>query len=177
MSEEDKKAIQRCKELIKTEHSCWIGISNQLAIEKLLNIMQSQQKQIDLDNEAEIALNNKIIDLETAIEKLSNNNKRLLKKLRNRVKEVKKLTKYSLYKKEFSRLNKELEKKNKIIKQLKKENRELKIGTNNGLDKNKRNCFYEDGHTGKCLGYSFFNDDEPCIYCQTCETLSIKGDD
>lgn len=58
---------------------------------------------------------NLIKSKQKTIEKLSNNNKRLLKKLRNRVKEVKKLTKYSLYKKEFSRLNKELEKKNKII--------------------------------------------------------------
>ncbi len=79
-------------------------------IETILNLIQLKQRQIDLDNEAEIALNNKIIDLEIVIEKLRNNNKRLLKKLRNRVKEVKKLTKYSLYKKEFSRLNKEIEK-------------------------------------------------------------------
>lgn len=33
------------------------------------------------------------------------------------------------------------------------------------------------GHTGKCLGYSFFNDDEPCIYCQTCDAIDIKEDD
>lgn len=127
MSEEDKKAIERCKELIKTEHSCWIGISNQLAIEKLLNIMQLQQEQIDLDNETEIALNNKIIDLEIVIEKLSNNNKRLLKKLRNRVKEVKKLTKYSLYKKEFSRLNENIELKKVRISDLQNENEYLKL--------------------------------------------------
>ena len=49
------------------------------------------------------------------IEKLKKDNKELLRKLRNRVKEVKKLTKYSLYKKEFSTLNKQLEKKDKII--------------------------------------------------------------
>ena len=49
------------------------------------------------------------------LEKLENKNKDLLRKLRNRVKEVKKLTKYSLYKKEFLRLNKIIEKKDKII--------------------------------------------------------------
>lgn len=63
------------------------------------------------------------------------------------------------------------------IKQLKRENRKLKVGINNGLDKEKKGCFYEDGHTGKCLGYSFFNDDEPCIYCQTCDAINIKEDD
>lgn len=49
------------------------------------------------------------------IEKLRNNNKDLLRKLLNRVKEVKKLTRYSLYKKEFSTLNKKLKQKDKII--------------------------------------------------------------
>ena len=49
------------------------------------------------------------------IEKLKKDNKELLRKLRNRVKEVNKLTKYSLYKKEFLTLNKQLEKKDKII--------------------------------------------------------------
>lgn len=49
------------------------------------------------------------------IDKLKKHNDDLLKKLRNRVKEVKKLQKYSLYKKEFSRLNKQLQNKDKII--------------------------------------------------------------
>lgn len=49
------------------------------------------------------------------IEKLKKHNKELLRKLRNRVKEVKKLEKYSLYKKEFKTLNKQLKNKDKII--------------------------------------------------------------
>lgn len=49
------------------------------------------------------------------IEKLKKKNRELLRKLRNRVKEVKKLEKYSLYKEEFKTLNKRLEKKDKII--------------------------------------------------------------
>lgn len=57
----------------------------------------------------------KIIEKDKEIDKLRNKNKELLRKLRNRVKEVKKLTKYSQYKKEFSRLNEQLRKKDKII--------------------------------------------------------------
>ena len=49
------------------------------------------------------------------IDKLKKHNDRLLKKLRNRVKDVKKLQKYSLYKQEFSRLNKQVQNKDKII--------------------------------------------------------------
>lgn len=36
MSEELEKAIERCNELIKVEHANWIGISNQLAIDTVL---------------------------------------------------------------------------------------------------------------------------------------------
>lgn len=49
------------------------------------------------------------------IDKLKKHNDKLLRKLRNRVKEVKKLKKYSLYKEEFSRLNQQLQSKDKII--------------------------------------------------------------
>lgn len=49
------------------------------------------------------------------IENLKDKNKDLLRKLKNRVKEVKKLIKYSQYKKEFSRLNKLLKEKQKSI--------------------------------------------------------------
>lgn len=48
-------------------------------------------------------------------DKLKKHNDDLLRKLRNRVKEVKKLQKYSLYKEEFSRLNQQLQSKDKII--------------------------------------------------------------
>lgn len=43
-----------------------------------------------------------------------------------------------------------------------------------GLDKDKQYCFYEDGHTGKCLGYSNFDDDEPCDYCKSCEKINTE---
>lgn len=64
------------------------------AIEKVLPMLEEKDKQID---------------------KLKKHNDELLRKLRNRVKEVKKLEKYSLYKEEFSRLNKQLQNKDKII--------------------------------------------------------------
>lgn len=68
----------------------------------------------DLQKDIETVLN-MLKEKDKEIEKLRNKNKELLRKLRNRVKEVKKLTKYSLYKKEFSTLNKHIEKKDKII--------------------------------------------------------------
>lgn len=45
---EEEKAIERCKELIKPEHSNWIGITNQKAIETVLNLIDKQNKVIDL---------------------------------------------------------------------------------------------------------------------------------
>ena len=58
---------------------------------------------------------NIIKEKDKEIEKLKKHNKKLLRKLRNRVKEVKKLNKYSLYKKEFKTLNEQLKNKDKII--------------------------------------------------------------
>ena len=70
------------------------------------------------------------------ITKLKNNNKELLRKLRNRVKEVKKLTKYSLYKTEFSNLNKQLKKKDKIIDEM--------------AEWISNRCFYKDDYSNIC---------------------------
>lgn len=38
------KDIERCKELIKTEHSNWIGMSNQEAIENVLSELKKKDK-------------------------------------------------------------------------------------------------------------------------------------
>lgn len=65
--------------------------------------------------EAIETVSNELEKKEAEIDKLRNTNKDLLKKLRNRVKEVKSLTRYSLYKKEFARLNKQLKKKDTVI--------------------------------------------------------------
>ncbi len=58
---------------------------------------------------------NLITKLQKENEELRDKKQDLLRKLRNRVKEVKKLAKYSLYKKEFSRLNKTIKEKDKQI--------------------------------------------------------------
>ncbi len=55
MTEEQEKTIKRCEELIKPEHANWIGISNQIAIETVLNMLKEKDK--------EIAKKDKIIDL------------------------------------------------------------------------------------------------------------------
>ena len=46
MTEEEKEEIERCKELIKIEHANWIGMSNQNAIEIVLNLIEKQQSEM-----------------------------------------------------------------------------------------------------------------------------------
>ena len=82
-------------------------------------------------------LKTEIENKDKEILKLKNNNKDLLRKLRNRVKEVKKLTKYSSYKKEFSTLNKQLQRKDKIIDEIQEEVRGH-IGFENRLKRDNR---------------------------------------
>lgn len=67
-------------------------------------------------NEKELdKLKEQLKEKDKIIDKLKKHNDDLLRKLRNRVKEVKKLEKYSLYKEEFSKLNKQLQNKDKQI--------------------------------------------------------------
>lgn len=103
MNEEEKKAIKLVENFIKyykkneqTGNRANLDVLREEcnAIEFILNKYDIQQKELD---------------------KLRNKNKDLLRKLRNRVKQVKKLEKYALYKKEFSRLNKQLQNKDKQI--------------------------------------------------------------
>lgn len=47
MTDKEKEAIKRCNQLIKVEHANWIGISNQVAIETVLNLIQTQQEEIE----------------------------------------------------------------------------------------------------------------------------------
>lgn len=89
-----EQAIEILQEHKKQIDKKYISARNSKAIEIVLSMLKEKDKQID---------------------KLKKHNDRLLKKLRNRVKDVKKLQKYSLYKKEFSRLNKQLQNKDKII--------------------------------------------------------------
>lgn len=43
------KDIERCKELIKEEHSNWIGLTNQEAIENVLKELENKDKIIKID--------------------------------------------------------------------------------------------------------------------------------
>ena len=47
MTKEQEKAIERCNKLIETEHSNWIGISNQKAIETVLNMLKEKDNIIE----------------------------------------------------------------------------------------------------------------------------------
>lgn len=98
MIKEEEKAIERCNKLIETEHSNWIGITNQKAIETVLNMLKEKDAEI---------------------EKLRKHNKELLRKLRNRVKEVKKLQKNPNYKAIVTKQGKTLEERAEQIKKYK----------------------------------------------------------
>lgn len=98
MTKEQDKAIERCNKLIETEHSNWIGITNQKAIETVLNMLKEKDAEI---------------------EKLRKHNKELLRKLRNRVKEVKKLQKNPNYKDIVTKQGKTLEERAEQIKKYK----------------------------------------------------------
>ena len=43
MTKEQKEAIERCNKLVKVENAKWVGISNQKAIETVLNLIQEQE--------------------------------------------------------------------------------------------------------------------------------------
>lgn len=47
MTKEKDKAIERCNKLIETEHSNWIGITNQKAIETVLNMLKEKEAEIE----------------------------------------------------------------------------------------------------------------------------------
>lgn len=109
LSEEEKQAIERLNEILKE----W---------QEIVNIEDKEEREIEMSlyieempfEETKTVLN-LISRLKKKNKKLKDKNQDLLRKLRNRVKEVKKLTKYSLYKKEFSRLNKVIKEKDKQI--------------------------------------------------------------
>ena len=123
MTEEDKKAIEYLnKDLKKADMLEMTVHTDNESLRTALNLIQSQQEEIfvkeHINGSFKLMINErdkKIVEMSNCIDKLKSKNKELLRKLRSRVKEVKKLTKYSLYKQEFSRLNKQLEKKDKIM--------------------------------------------------------------
>lgn len=50
MITEQDKDIERCNKLIETEHSNWIGITNQKAIETVLNMLKENSAEIHQKN-------------------------------------------------------------------------------------------------------------------------------
>lgn len=80
MTKEQDKAIERCNKLIETEHSNWIGITNQKAIETVLNMLKEKEAEIEkykkllVDNLAR-ELNNSIKAKEKADTDLDDLNK------------------------------------------------------------------------------------------------------
>ena len=106
MNEKEKKAIEDLKEL---SHYCSIRMLDLedknsdiwarfvVDMQIIKNLIEKQQKEI---------------------KRLKIKNNDLLRKLRNRIKDVKKLQKYGEYKKEFFTLNKRIEKQEKIINEM-----------------------------------------------------------
>ncbi len=110
-SEDEKKAIKKIEEFrdyYAREDIHKENFNSNENYEKAL----SETKQLKKYFETVLNL---VTKLEKGNKKLKDNNKSLLKKLRNIIKEVKKLTKYALYKKEFTNLNKIIKEKDKQI--------------------------------------------------------------
>ncbi|MBO6233241.1 MAG: hypothetical protein J6N78_04200, partial [Clostridia bacterium] len=116
MNKEEKEAINRLYDvthLTNGEHTEYIDIDNIATEEEHLDSCKGFCKATDI-------VLNLIKRQEKEIQKLRKKNNDLLSKLRNRIKQVNKLAKYSNYKKEFSNLNKKIEKQKKEIKSLSK---------------------------------------------------------
>ena len=78
MSDEERKVIEE----LKNKKADYFMISN-LTCKTILNLIEKQskeieeyKKQLDLDNECEIALNSKVMDLEKEIEELKDDRKK-----------------------------------------------------------------------------------------------------
>ena len=110
MTKEQEEAIEYFKKHIKyfEEQIKFIEATDCDYYDEELELYQNRVKQFN-------TVLSMLKEKDKQIDKLKKHNDELLRKLRNRVKEVKKLEKYSLYKKEFSRLNKQLQNKDKII--------------------------------------------------------------
>lgn len=92
----EEKTIERCKELIKTEHANWIGISNQEAIRELLNKLKEKDKEIEHQIEkrnnqkAELAILN---EKQKEMNKLINTVKSYKGQMKKEIKRIKSLEK------------------------------------------------------------------------------------
>lgn len=110
MTKEQEEAIEYLKKHIKyfEEQIKFIEATDCDYYDEELELYQNRVKQFNI-------VLSMLEEKDKTIDKLKKHNDDLLRKLRNRVKEVKKLEKYSLYKEEFSKLNKQLQNKDKQI--------------------------------------------------------------
>ena len=63
MIKEQDKAIERCNKLIETEHSNWIGITNQKAIETVLNMLKEKDEEINKYKRKNKELSNQLLKI------------------------------------------------------------------------------------------------------------------
>lgn len=63
MIKEQDKAIERCNKLIETEHSNWIGITNQKAIETVLNMLKEKDAEIEKYKRKNKELSNQLLKI------------------------------------------------------------------------------------------------------------------
>ena len=63
MTEEQERAIERCNKLIETKHSNWIGISNQKAIETVLNMLKEKDAEINKYKRKNKELSNQLLKI------------------------------------------------------------------------------------------------------------------
>lgn len=63
MTKEQDKAIERCNKLIETEHSNWIGITNQKAIETVLNMLKEKGTEINKYKRKNKELSNQLLKI------------------------------------------------------------------------------------------------------------------
>lgn len=75
MTEKQSKAIERCNELIKDSHSCWIGLSNQNAIKTVLDLLETKENEKQLHINLEQQYKKEYIE---AKEEISKKEKRIL---------------------------------------------------------------------------------------------------
>ena len=103
------KDIERCKELIKTEHANWIGLTNQDAIAGVLSELESYRGKIVLsDEEYNKVIENAQKDIRSELYRLRESNKDLVSCAKGQSETI-------------STLNKELETYKKIAEKLAEE--------------------------------------------------------
>lgn len=103
----DKEAIEILKEFKKYFEA--EAIQRQYSRNISITVGEDDIEAIDTILLSYEVLCNELDKKNKEIEKLKSHNKDLLRKLRNRIKEVNKLNKYRCYKKEFKNLNKKIE--------------------------------------------------------------------